>query len=328
MRTLLLLLSLGYFFGVKAQTSTFADSSAQWIYVTQTSEWPWAPLPSDFTTSRYFLSGDTITNSQVYTKVYFQHSVTSLSQSQYTAYLNLLMRIDGGRVSLHRLTDTDSWNLFLPVTNPQVDEPIVIFDFDALVGDTITHLVTINPYNQGIDSIYSVITEKDSVLENGTWYRTYSAIEYQSHRDAIGNWDSEIIGDFGSYKREPFGSAQTGLFGVFIPLSALNTISWMSCFDSDDFQFSSNSWTTCLNVSIPKTPESENCMVIKGSLIELNCGPGQARVSVTNTMGQIVYSATLSQNETLDLSHLLKGVYVLSMESKTFSTSKKVAVID
>jgi hypothetical protein len=309
----------------RAQVTAFADSSAQWIYITYTSEFPWDPSYDENQASRYFIWGDSLIEDVLFAKMYVDWPVYNLTPSTSSAQIAALLREESGRVYFKFIYPSAIGAAHGPIV--EFGE-ILMFDYSAGVGDTIVHGIQVNPFSEEVDSVYSVVTATDSIFEDGVWYRAYNAEEFRSTTYPSGEWSQSMDGSVYDLKREPFGSAHNGLFGPFMPYYGLNQITWLSCFHSESFQYSSETWATCLNVSIPKTPESENCMVIKGSLIELNCGPGQARVSVTNTMGQIVYSATLSQNENLDLSHLLKGVYVLSMESKTFSTSKKVAVID
>jgi hypothetical protein len=306
----------------KAQQTAFADSSAQWIYITYTVDWPFSPTEIDNRASRFFIWGDTLIEDVSFAKVYVNTQVFGLTPSLSSAHLRALMREDSGRVWLRVLEDPYE----LAGIHESIEEfgDILMFDFNVGVGDTIFHGSRTNPFNQEIDSVYSVVTGTDSIFEEGAWYRAYNADEFISRTYPSGQWTQNMDGLYHDLKREPFGSEHNGLFGPFMAYAGLNQVSWLSCFHSEGYQYSSETWATCLNVSVPDNDPKAECISLTSDRIGINCGNSLAEIKVVNMMGQVVKRNVAKDGEWVNLSELPRGVYAVSVSVAEQTWHRKV----
>lgn len=306
----------------KAQQTDFADSSAQWVYITYIVDWPFSPTEIDNRASRFFIWGDTLIEEVPFAKVYVNAQVFGLTPSLSSAHLRALMREDSGRVWLRVLEDPYE----LAGIHESIAEfgDILMFDFTAGVGDTIFHGSWTNPFFQEVDSMYSVVTATDSIFQDGTWYRAYHTDEFNSITYSTGDWVQVMGGSAVDLKREPFGSEHNGLFGPFMAYHGLNQVSWLSCFHSEGYQYSSETWATCLNVSAPDNDPTAECVSITSDRIGINCGNSLAEIQVVNMMGQVVLRSVAKDGERVDLSELPRGVYAISVSMAEQTWLRKV----
>lgn len=270
---------------------------------------------------RCFLNGDTTIEGTTYTKVYFERSAhTEFPDTALSIYLGGL-RTSSSQVYYKGVLDSSNAN-----TVDQLDSvpgEILLYDFDALPGDSILHLVNYRVQSGAlrIDSVYSIVSSLDGITTPFGNVRSYSA-----DRLISSFWNSNHdINYFDSYVAyEAYGDNRLGLFG---PLKfTFESGCQLFCFNSPDYSFDWDSYASCDNVGIDDMEDqNKNCLTFSQNLIISSCASSNSVISVYDMTGKLI----LTENYTVggfDCASLKGGIYLTVVQSETEKSVLKFAI--
>ncbi len=298
----------------------FPDSSGQWVYYCAYMSWVLGEENIFYFdgNDRYFLNGDTIINSIEYTKVYFEDDAYSNTpDTSYAAYLGAL-RVDQRKVYYRGELGGSHQIIEFPDSIP---DDILLYDFGASVGDTILHVVNYRDAFNGIDSVYSVVSFRDSSNTPQGWVSSYSSERYVSYFGDDGSW----VDPFGEvYCFESYGGSFQGLFE---PLSyTFEGGCELFCFTSPDYTFDWDSFASCDNVGITEQESpSHNCLTYSQNTIVSSCPSSKSVISVYDMTGKLVQTENYNVAG-FGCSSLMDGIYLAVMQSENQRSVLKFVV--
>jgi hypothetical protein len=317
MRWLILLL-LFLSSAVNAQIH-FPDSSGQWVYYCAHMSWVLGEENIYYFggNDRYFLNGDTLIEGTIYTKIYFEdYAHTEYPDTAASVCIGGL-RESAGRVYYRGVQGWSNLNVFEQLDS--VPDDIMLYDFNALEGDTILHLVN---YRTGsVDSLFSIINYAQAISSPFGQVRSYWADRYVSRDDFPGY---EII-QYSSYQAlEAYGAEPLGLFG---PLEwVFEGGCELFCFTSPDYTYDWDSFASCDNVNVPERENnSQHCLTYSQNTIVSSCNSPNSVISIYDMTGKLVQTENYSAGG-FDCSFLTNGIYLAAVQSETKRSVLKFAV--
>lgn len=295
----------------------FPDSTAQWNHCCSANNGNGEPYPTG--SMGMFLNGDTVIQSLTYTKVFLGSSIGEFSDTASAEYLGGL-RESFGRVYYVGGFDSGNENILQELDS--VPDEILLYDFNVAVGDTITHLVNYHTQqgNLEIDSIFSIVFERDTTDSQFGTFRTYRAHVIRSHWE-LGSYYSYFMEETNA--QESHGDLSLGLFGP------LKTVFEHGCplysFYSPDYNLDQWSPWLCATVGIDDH-EIENCFNYSQNAIISSCNSPNAVISIYNMTGKLVHSKNYNPTGGFDCSFLPHGIYLAVVESENQRSVLKFAV--
>ncbi len=283
----------------------FPDSSAIWrmqfcIDHTQGPS-PGLGIRCDYKFS-YFIYGDTIINSNTYSKIYT--SDIHASDTLNTKYAGAIREDSNKRVYLN-IDSVAHYNNGLALCsppNPYYNIDLLLYDYGANVGDTILY--------QHNDSIRIYITSIDSVLIQNTYLKRFNYAFISSPNNCGVFWATYLYNGF--YYIEKIGH-HNGLFAPYdIQLDMWNEL---LCFEDTEIAYPDS--LACYSaVGINDATIKENSVAVypnpnSGSFeFAIDAPFQQANLTIFDVTGKVIVEQKITQNNTqLNLLSHPKGMY-------------------
>lgn len=273
-------------FGQSAVYHPLPDSNAYW---TETSFWlyPGPPITPVYATYTVFMEGDTVINSQVYTKLYENGAYGAFGpQIFYTHVYKGAFRQD--------IAAKKAFIVF-----PSGSTESVLYDFNLNVGDTINFNVPSN-----------VVLDIDSVLVGGAWHKRFLLEDL--------GWGGTGLIDTNYALIEGVGST----LGLLQPIvTPFENGSHLECFSHINVSYPPN--TNCnFHTSITEVPDPNSFNVYPNPASDFILIPPvrTSRFEIINATGEVVLARNESFDKNtsslIDISDLRSGLYIIRTENR------------
>jgi hypothetical protein len=315
---LLLLFSLNSF----SQTYfPFPDSNTVWR---ETAVWGdiIANPPQTHSPFAYFLDGDTLINSNLYSKLYLFQCPLFYVFTPFPGPIPACVSIDtSNSVYFGALREVNKKVYFRPDTNTtysfcqdlgvgpytsSYNQDLLLFDFNVVVGDTVLY-----PHANNTEIVISSI---DSILVQSQFRKRYNFDVIVGNFPACGMF-------FGNNYVEGIGDPIYGLFTIWTNYFENGT--FLNCFQDNSVYYPDS--TTCVSLptvvqnnlinsslSIYPNPSSSNLTI---ELINISTS-FKAQVYINDITGREVYSSSISSAiNNIDVSSFKSGLYLLKIIS-------------
>lgn len=266
----------------------------------------------------FFINGDTIINTNTYSKLYLSYSISNIDTSAATYFAAL--REDQKKVYVYLDSNLRSNpNQFPPQVHfynrlcnsltsniSNFNRDLLLYDFDVSIGDTITY-----PY---LDSLQITIQNIDSVEIQNQYRKKYRYLRpWNPSAGCDGNSDFEYT--------EGIGETNGGLFSLWW-IGNLDNDETFNCFKDDEIIYSKV--IDCDNPTV-RIEEEENSQYIKiypnptsGKIfIEFSNKSEKVNYSIFDISGKEVASSILNQTNSIDVSNFRKGLYLIKLKTET-----------
>lgn len=304
---LLLLFSLNSF----SQTYfPFPDSAGVWRVRADNYSGPFGTL-SSISFYDYFLNGDTIINSTLYSKMYRSfhggnYIIDTANSSYYGALRELNKQIYFYPDSNMHTGNPGDFCYYWNWNSSNYSEDLLLYDFNAGVGDTVHYF--------HLDSSYVIINSIDSILIQGQYRKRY-------HHSGLMNF-SGPCGWFGSYSYvEGIGNTIEGLFHML--MYYFEHAYYLRCFEDENILYSNVGDCSLFGVGIEEQFNENNLKIYPNpgstnltiELIDIKTS-FNAQVYLFDITGKEIYSTSINQSiNTIDVSSFKNGLYLLKIVS-------------
>lgn len=308
MKKIFLILSILFTLNSFSQTYyPFPDSVGIWR---QSSSYTLSP---GIQPNALFLDGDTIINNKSYNKLFRSHNTYNIDTNN-SLYYGAIREVNK-KIYFH---PNSIFNLifvypFCNVAPIDFNDEFLLYDYDVTIGDTV--------FYPTFDSTYIVITSIDSILIQNQFRKQYNYTPSSSQLCNYGSNNSYVegIGDINS------GLIIHWIFSNWIEES-------LNCFEDDEVFYSNV--TDCATVGIEEektelevktypNPVSEK-LFIEFSDVNQN---EPIEISFFDISGKKVYSSSLNQSESIDVSNFKKGLYLLKIQTTNGQSKSKLISI-
>jgi hypothetical protein len=209
----------------------------------------------------------------------------------------------------------NSWSSFCFASNWNRNEDLLLYNFNANIGDTIVY-----PF---LDSLSIFITSIDSILIQ-TNYRK----KFNYNISSWGNSSSCSHFGVGYNYVEGIGDISTGLFSLYI--SYFENAESLNCFEDNQVTFSNNGG--CVTTGLKEYVDKNDLKIYPNPTsnklyVELE-HPTRTKVSLFDITGKEVYSTIINQaTSTIDVSSFKSGLYLVKVVNENGSSKSKLVSI-
>lgn len=302
------LLILFVLFSINSFSQTyhpFPDSVGVWRQVSTTGDPDFNP-PFNRDSYSLFLNGDTILNNNTYQKLYKSESPYNIDTSS-AVYIGALREINK-KIYFYPdslgLNNSVLWYCHLHDSPSPLfyNSEALLYDFDVIIGDTV--------HFHHMDTTFLVINSIDSILIANQYRKKYNYF-YSSTSNCNGQgYDNSYV--------EGIGNINSGLLSLWI--FYFENSEQLSCFEDNEIFYSNV--PNCETVGIKKEKVASNLKIYPNPtseklFIEFSNKAKRVNYSIFDIAGKKVISSILSKSNSIDVSSLKKGLYLLKLKTES-----------
>jgi len=297
------------------QYTPFPTSDAYWLeYV------GWFEIGWD---QKYYLSGDTILGNQTYSKVYSKHE-HGINDTVGGEYVGCIREDSLKHVYFLAAQETE-----VPCLVNVVNE-LILYDFSAQVGDTLSHLIdpAYYPYLDTLLYVRHIVTDIDSVEVLGEFRKRLAFYTYEPMANSrYGYWIEGIGSTLGLFSPIHFENCGPGFFNTeFL------------CFFQNNIYVYSDPWNTayCNAVSVDDAlPEQEPLDIYPNPAthtLNIRYSTSNIRYSICifDLIGRQIYEIRIPAKEEgiqVDVSSYPAGIYFVVIKDEIGILARRKFVV-
>jgi hypothetical protein len=296
------------------QYTPFPTSNAYWLeYV------GWFEIGWD---QKYYLSGDTILGNQTYSKVYSKHE-HGINDTVGGEYVGCIREDSLKRVYYLAAQETE-----VPCLVNVVNE-LILYDFSAQVGDTLSHLIdpAYYPYLDTLLYVRHIVTDIDSVEVLGEFRKRFAFYTYEPMANSrYGYWIEGVGSTLGLLSPIHYENCGPGFF----------TTGLVCFFQNAVFTYSPWDHAYCNTVGINNTTSGAESLELYPNptthTLNIRYSTSNFRYSmcIYDLFGRQMYEIQIPVEEKgiqVDVSSYPAGVYFIALKNEKGIVNRKKFIV-